>query len=935
MRRLQNHGEKLMTDERELLGASAERILASDPEIRKAVTAQLAALKTHVDVRPALENVRAKLAGGFETADTTERLGFETIVNRVGRPVLRIDSNGYVLEGPESAIWEPRLGPQEIREAFRSVIPSVGRIDVQNHPDGMSWVGTGWLVDDGIIVTNRHVANLFCSRSGQSFVFRRGWPNQPPPTASIDFKELKPDDDRDRLFAVVEILYIEDGEWPDVAFFRVAAQTSAGMRLSRPLDLASQPPSVSQYVATIGYPASDSRVPDEDLVRRLFGDVYNVKRMAPGQVLPSNGDLVLHDCSTLGGNSGSPIVDLQTRKVVGLHFSGLFLRENRGVPTALVADRLERAKRPVRPPIPDTGESGTSPTAPGKGEDQCGRPGVDVQAPPSGPSELTLTIPISPIHVTIKVGGPVGMGGVTLSAGQPPAGQKASVDQAVTHARTQLGSRSDVLAVRDGYVFRNGWITDERAVVVVLQDAEAVERHDHGVPSQFLGVPVEVRAPGPWDFAEAHHLLEILEGLPPTTYQKPSDFALEEVAGDMRVICNVSPDAGWPTLRDFLEGTKKRLTIGMYDFTAPHVIEGVLDAVDDTPRRLALVMQMGEALQGKPDDIPEKETIKKYKKELKDRFQFSWASVGSHRQFASAYHIKVAVRDGKSFWLSSGNWQSSNQPDLKLADGEKSWNRLLKYNREWHVVIANADLARQYEKYLQYDLEQATRDADREAPVLPALDFFVSEIPLIEERAPEGDPEYFKPLILEREVRVQPLLTPDNYQEQVLRLIQGAQRQILFQNQSFSLLDEEKNDARFAALADAILEKQKKGIDVRIIIRGEFSPERPLEQLKKRGFKMKNVRLQNRCHTKGIIVDSDRVLLGSHNWTNQGTLVNRDASLIFFDPEIAAYYEKIFWFDWNRLARQSVAGGRRVRPADDREAPAGMMRVPWRALFYG
>ena len=31
---------------------------------------------------------------------------------------------------------------------------------------------------------------------------------------------------------------------------------------------------------------------------------------------------------------------------------------------------------------------------------------------------------------------------------------------------------------------------------------------------------------------------------------------------------------------------------------------------------------------------------------------------------ASAYHIKVAVRDGAAIWLSSGNWQSSNQPDV-------------------------------------------------------------------------------------------------------------------------------------------------------------------------------------------------------------------------------------------------------------------------------
>jgi phosphatidylserine/phosphatidylglycerophosphate/cardiolipin synthase-like enzyme len=50
-------------------------------------------------------------------------------------------------------------------------------------------------------------------------------------------------------------------------------------------------------------------------------------------------------------------------------------------------------------------------------------------------------------------------------------------------------------------------------------------------------------------------------------------------------------------------------------------------------------------------------------------------------------------------------------------------------------------------------------------------------------------------------------------------------------------------------------------------------------------------------------VDERAVMCGSHNWSNDGTLDNRDASLIFHDPEIAAYYQTIFLHDWDRLAR--------------------------------
>jgi phosphatidylserine/phosphatidylglycerophosphate/cardiolipin synthase-like enzyme len=40
-------------------------------------------------------------------------------------------------------------------------------------------------------------------------------------------------------------------------------------------------------------------------------------------------------------------------------------------------------------------------------------------------------------------------------------------------------------------------------------------------------------------------------------------------------------------------------------------------------------------------------------------------------------------------------------------------------------------------------------------------------------------------------------------------------------------------------------------------------------------------------HTKGMIVDGMRVLIGSHNWSKPGISMNRDASLILDDADIA------------------------------------------------
>ena len=58
-------------------------------------------------------------------------------------------------------------------------------------------------------------------------------------------------------------------------------------------------------------------------------------------------------------------------------------------------------------------------------------------------------------------------------------------------------------------------------------------------------------------------------------------------------------------------------------------------------------------------------------------------------------------------------------------------------------------------------------------------------------------------------------------------------------------------------------------------------------------------RLAN-THTKGIIVDGRRVLIGSHNWSTDGVTQNRDASLILDDRQIGQYFLDVFETDWKR-----------------------------------
>ena len=131
-------------------------------------------------------------------------------------------------------------------------------------------------------------------------------------------------------------------------------------------------------------------------------------------------------------------------------------------------------------------------------------------------------------------------------------------------------------------------------------------------------------------------------------------------------------------------GTQERLTVAMYQFTAPHIFEAV--AARSRPRggQFELVLHPipeKPAKSGvKAHDLDEEDDVlDPLDKEMGDRFKMSWATLISKAHpdglWASAYHIKVAVRDGDTFWLSSGNWQSSNQPDVHPFDDHPTSSR--------------------------------------------------------------------------------------------------------------------------------------------------------------------------------------------------------------------------------------------------------------------
>lgn len=252
----------------------------------------------------------------------------EAIVQLTGRPPLLVRNGQIVMEALPD--MPSATGGQVV--ALEPLLPSVGRVEFRNYD--MSWGGTGWVIEhersDLIVITNRHVAKLVARRiANGSGVFMRS-PQGPLYGASVDFGEeaSSPVDDTSKTVKVDAIDYLADDLEADVALLRVRSPAL----MPAPLDLSDIEAVVREPVALIGYPAYDSRN-DASAQARYFRDLYDVKRVAPGLIMqPLAGDSLLsHDCTSLGGNSGSPLVSLATRKVVGLHFSGIYGKRNSAV----------------------------------------------------------------------------------------------------------------------------------------------------------------------------------------------------------------------------------------------------------------------------------------------------------------------------------------------------------------------------------------------------------------------------------------------------------------------------------------------------------------------------------------------------------------------------------------------------------------------------
>ena len=206
---------------------------------------------------------------------------------------------------------------QQTWDAFRSradaLLPAIGRIDADARP-----MGTGFLAAPGLLLTNRHVLEQI------SF----GSLMLDPGQAQVRFGQEDRTVDTFPAVDIVGVTAVAEGH--DLALLELGPGGPAAPPMPPPLVFSDRGLQAGDEVVAVGYPVKDDRN-SPTMMDRIFEGKYGVKRAAPGEVMEVGTGRVFHDCSTLGGNSGSPVLAMDTAEVVAVHSSGFFTWRNEAV----------------------------------------------------------------------------------------------------------------------------------------------------------------------------------------------------------------------------------------------------------------------------------------------------------------------------------------------------------------------------------------------------------------------------------------------------------------------------------------------------------------------------------------------------------------------------------------------------------------------------
>ncbi len=255
--------------------------------------------------------------------------GLEVIVRTDGsRPSFMVRNGAVDKSTSPVGAWSDQLDASAAAGLLTDALVCVGRIDLPDSAQGFE--GTGFLIHENLIVTNRHVLQAIARPNAQGgFNFKPG--------VAIDFghefracESVSPRRLKQVVFCPARVINAPiDHTKLDLVLIELepVAQASERPRSLLAFDVAPDWAVPTQFIYTVGYPGNPGMGETLSLLEQLFQSTFGCKRLAPGEIETAHAEVfnwtLAYDASTLGGNSGSVVlVPGREGAAAGLHYGG-------------------------------------------------------------------------------------------------------------------------------------------------------------------------------------------------------------------------------------------------------------------------------------------------------------------------------------------------------------------------------------------------------------------------------------------------------------------------------------------------------------------------------------------------------------------------------------------------------------------------------------
>ena len=364
----------------------------------------------------------------------------------------------------------------------------------------------------------------------------------------------------------------------------------------------------------------------------------------------------------------------------------------------------------------------------------------------------------------------------------------------------------------------------------------------------------------------------------------------------------ISPDGSLYQFMEWLDGTNNELHIHSYELMSEDIIEKLVQLSQADVNVTVIVEE---------DPVEESEDLLKVRGMAYEMhtagINFFWMGTPRGDDAPPApyqyIHSKVAVRDGDSVWIGSGNVKTSTFPP-------SNWSS----NRDWGLIINSEDVAQLFLTRMSWDENESHKhlipyDPDEAATGKPIG--WTSYGPTGLDPLPPTQPVP----IISGEFSGQVFTCPDDCISGIITLLDSAETSIELSLQGFDM-DWHWGFGDENPLVHAIERALQRGVAVRLLINGYYvSYSSDIREIvnhfnnqwnRTDGYDATAILMSPaerivKLHNKGAIVDGESVLISSINWNSNAILRNREMGVVIHNSELAQWYLNSFEEDWNRV----------------------------------